>query len=990
MAKKTIINKIESSNTGTIDHPEEKLLNKVETAISNTIPTEELETTVNAVDDKEPIIDTEKENIKVASIFKIKPKKVNPDKPDGPYADTLEDIRIKQEKELEFKVPESKIFDIEPETGNITFRIPDEAEIKFLDDMQKNLNMGKLDVVKNKVLFNSESLFKGKNAVADFQDLVYTVFKKQIDEAKQGKQTLDGLLIQANKLDRHDVYTRILYRKKGEVLDNVTLLRSIIETNVINLETKRLGIAYQKNRTPENLMTWLQSFRLYGALFAQTAGSVSEMGRGLVLTRHFDVPNMAGVTDFDAIMQMMGGKLDLDKGDRMINAFLSMEPYQQSKFARQGFFGKLGDIWAEIWVNSLLAAPFTHVINNTANLGFNILKLTEFGVAATLNKIPGFGSRDGVMFSEVLSMITSTRYGVKLGLANAAESFRTGTASSTKLDLRRTNALSKELAGKYKNSALGTTLELMGTWFRLPGRFLVTEDEFAKGILYHVEIERISRKKYNNAIADGLSKETAEKIRINSIANPDVATVKSAQDAMLEGTFQKELPPGFFKEMQRHINHPAAKLFVPFYKTIMNIFFESNKRNPVMMVLGAASPTDLGKKIRMDFTGKNGKHVQQLAMAKIITGSTIMYEFANYAYGASTTGDQKVMITGMAPLKRTERDAFYRKGFMPYSIAFLNKKTGLYKSYSYARFDPISSFLAMSADFAYIRTRPDYGDANAIVKHTKLFTHAALAIYPYLTEQPFLTGIKELSRLFSPTASDSEAAFERAFAVLVGKVTKGALHTFESATGVPHTFGNYLQKMSDPTIYNTSLMTEGQGIFAREFFGAEVPQFVREFYKEWNVMTMANPWFNENIEPRLNLWAEVMQGPERGVISPIKITNEKFNRVDDYLFEHGFGLPMPRSYLGGLIMTGLEYNAYIQFINIDLNKNGESDMLEEMNAIIDTKVFLDLELGDQLGELTSILNFHKQQGKELFYIEYPAFKARVDNIKDIIQSTGKR
>ena len=96
-------------------------------------------------------------------------------------------------------------------------------------------------------------------------------------------------------------------------------------------------------------------------------------------------------------------------------------------------------------------------------------------------------------------MITSIRYGTRLCLANAAESFRTGTASSTKLDLRHPMALSKKLAGKYENTVLGSTLELMGTWFRLPGRFLVTEDEFAKGILYHVEIERVARKKYNNA-----------------------------------------------------------------------------------------------------------------------------------------------------------------------------------------------------------------------------------------------------------------------------------------------------------------------------------------------------------------------------------------------------------------------------------------------------------------------------------------------------------
>jgi hypothetical protein len=368
----------------------------------------------------------------------------------------------------------------------------------------------------------------------------------------------------------------------------------------------------------------------------------------------------------------------------------------------------------------------------------------------------------------------------------------------------------------------------------------------------------------------------------------------------------------------------------------------------------------------------------------------MMFAFGNYAYGASTTGDQKVMITGMAPLRRTEREAFYRKGFMPYSIAFLDNKTGLYKSYSYARFDPISSFLAISADFAYIASRPDYGDANAMVKYTKLFTIGAYAMYPYLTEQPFLTGIKELSRVFSPTASDSESAFNRAFAVLVGKVTKGGLHVFESATGVPHTFGNYLQKMSDNKIYNTSLMTEGQGIFAREFFGAEVPEFVREFYKELNVMMMANPWFNPDIEPRLNLWAEVMEGPERGVISPIKVMNEKFNRIDDYLVKNGFGLGMPRSYLGGLIMTGSEYNAYIKFINIDLDNSGESDMLEEMNGIIDTKDFLDLDLADQLGELMSILSFHKDQGKDLFYIEYPAFKARVNDLKEIRQSTGKR
>ena len=48
---------------------------------------------------------------------------------------------------------------------------------------------------------------------------------------------------------------------------------------------------------------------------------------------------------------------------------------------------------------------------------------------------------------------------------------------------------------------------------------------------------------------------------------------------MKEGTFQQDLPPGFFKNIQGFMNEPAVKLFVPFYKAVTNIFFESSKRN---------------------------------------------------------------------------------------------------------------------------------------------------------------------------------------------------------------------------------------------------------------------------------------------------------------------------------------------------------------------------------------------------------------------------
>ena len=69
------------------------------------------------------------------------------------------------------------------------------------------------------------------------------------------------------------------------------------------------------------------------------------------------------------------------------------------------------------------------------------------------------------------------------------EGFKKG-ASNTKLDLPPRKAIGKELAGGMSDTPLGMILEYMGTAARIPGRLLVAEDEFMKGILFQVELER--------------------------------------------------------------------------------------------------------------------------------------------------------------------------------------------------------------------------------------------------------------------------------------------------------------------------------------------------------------------------------------------------------------------------------------------------------------------------------------------------------------------
>ena len=57
--------------------------------------------------------------------------------------------------------------------------------------------------------------------------------------------------------------------------------------------------------------------------------------------------------------------------------------------------------------------------------------------------------------------------------------------------------------------------------------------------------------------------------------------------------FQKDLTDGVLKKMQSTLNIPEVKLFVPFYKTITNIFLESSKRNPVLAGLMPTVRNDL-------------------------------------------------------------------------------------------------------------------------------------------------------------------------------------------------------------------------------------------------------------------------------------------------------------------------------------------------------------------------------------------------------------
>jgi hypothetical protein len=290
-------------------------------------------------------------------------------------------------------------------------------------------------------------------------------------------------------------------------------------------------------------------------------------------------------------------------------------------------------------------------------------------------------------------------------------------------------------------------------------------------------------------------------------------------------------------------------------------------------------------------------------------------------------------------------------------------------------------------------SRPDqYADPNFTNTMTSIFSNGLMAIYPYLTQQPFLTGIQEFGRLFQPGYGDVEGAVTRTLSVMAEKLTTGTVGLV-TGVGPAGKFNEYLTKLSDTTIYDTMFTSEQRDFYERFFGDEDIPLYIRTFYKSYNKAMKASPFFNPDLKERLNLWGETLKGPETGMLSPIRVMDEKFNKVDDELLKLGLGLQMPRAFIGGIPMSQDEYYDYIKLLNKDRDGSGKSDLLEQLERTIDpvsNPNYSKLLPGEKIDLLRGVLQEYNQIAREEFLLENKNFNDKVNKLKEKIDKQGKK
>ena len=786
----------------------------------------------------------------------------------------------------------------------------------------------------------------------EFIRRIYHVFDERYATHTQ-KMTLEQIAARAQATGMDTAVIDLLERPPGEALNAAEMMRAIwVRANVLDM----LEQAAQEGGKPLE-----RAAALAGAVEMQFAAALAQTGRSLGAVSYAakagrlkpddklsQVPDILARFTSDGIVNLENFRaayLSLPN-DGMKGRFLD----RLLKFGMKNT-GRFLDNWAEAYVNALLSSPVTHAVNLASNTVFGAIQVPERalggGIGFVRTNIFRAGGPDRVYMEESWRMLASLSRGLTAGgraawRAFAYEEGTFGAAGTSKIDNRVDKAISAEYWGLKPTSALGMALDAYGIATRFLGsRMLLVGDEFQKGVLYHMELEALAQRRMLASMDAGMDKDKAILEGARILSEGDARIVESAEDFAVRGTFQNDLGK-ITGWMQGAFSHPLMKIFVPFFKTPMNIMAETLKRSPLAVVPGTGFWTELAA----------GGARSDMAMSKFMMGSGL---FAGTAYLATGQAVDGFKITGAGPQDKGVRDAWERLGLQPYSFA-IRQENGSWKSYQYGRLAPIAGVLAMAADYAeYAQYSMDDG-----IDLDELMLGAGISLWEQMSQTPMLQGLFEIQELIGGEFENNEERLERAIELLAKQAGSAAL---SSAPG-PIALGGLgvagggsalatVERVMNPFASNVKVSTEQWADKHR------LDPLYKGWYEALNRHKSRNPLYSSDVPQKLNLWGETMKQCEDGLwcfISPVRTRDTKFNIVDAEMVSLGFGLRMPRQTQRGVKLSSEQYNEMI----IGINAFGAQSMIEEMSKHIQSPYYQGLKIGEKVKELEAILASRKE------------------------------
>lgn len=484
---------------------------------------------------------------------------------------------------------------------------------------------------------------------------------------------------------------QLLRRRPGNALNAEQLYasRALVQKSreaVASLAKRAVG------GSDDDVLAFRRAWVRHVALEEQISGATAEAGRALQQFRMLAKGGDARGEAVRAYLKGAGGREKIEDAAQAI-VDLMEDPAKAGHFMREALKPRWRDKFNELWINSLLSGPKTHVVNFVGNALTSIYSLPEQALTAGIGKV--LGSADRSYMGEVGARLSGLANSSIEGLRRARQAFKTGEPF---------DAVSKVEAIHHR--AIGGKV---GEVVRIPTRALTAADEFWKTINSNAELHALA---YRRALQQGKSPEERKALYERLLRSPTEEMSKAAEEAARYYTFQRELGPIGRSVMQFSNEMPGGKILMPFVRTPINLLKFAGERSmfaPLMPEVRQAL--------------RQGGRARDEALARITLGS-----------GLSTAAVMAAMdgrVTGGGPSDPRERQALTQSGWQPYSMKVGDRWI------SYQRFEPLSLLFGAAADFAEV-------GRYATPKEADKFAMAlAQGVAKNITSKTWLSGLSD-------------------------------------------------------------------------------------------------------------------------------------------------------------------------------------------------------------------------------------------------------
>ena len=809
---------------------------------------------------------------------------------------------------------------------------------------------------------------------------------------------------------------RIMNKNADELFQLASKLDEAITTKNIDLiktvkdnfieETKLLqGVVYLNKGVKSITGQTLVANKLGGNL-SEVAATVDDFGKKTKkITKDTDIDSInkdfIETTEFDEIETTFNKIFELvEQGDtNAAKSLVRLTRYMQvaggnpevMKKMTKNLFLKGVEFTNEIYINSILSGPPTHIVNMVST-GFNTLaKPLERSLGAGQikfrknSKIPYNLTRDSLsnltfrpefnsaqfkrgykefvyiiqamgdafniakksfnMNENILdrgAMIQETQSRVSRNI-NAEDVRNFGNESVTGLNLRK-QFVDLTMADAYIPQLYNSFRFINGFGSRL----LISEDEFFKQVNFRAFVKSeawekgISKGKQGAELTKYINEQFNKVIQITEsgstrgLPTSVVDLYKKAKNYAADATFTKDLPSDSFgAKIQNLANHPMGRIPFPFVRTPVNIFKAQVRRTPGLNVLF--------KEYRQRLLSSD-EAISSAARGEMYLGGAFWTQATILAMGINDDFSPIAMTGGGPNTANASGRALMKQklesGWQPYSLRFLkyDKLIGgkpiigkdgkpKYNYISIKRLDPWSSFFMLAADFSSIAGQLSEDD------RFDWATAASVAFGRNFTNKTFLQGITELSDAMSDPFM-LQSLIERRMANIANPVAG---------------LGRSINKIVNPTKFDTTYMPGDDIVMLRQFYNElarTVGGYSADLYADQNWITGSFVDYPVGFGPDIF-----------NVLNPFTATTSKDNLVLTVINDLNIELlPPQKELLKKKSMPGsgipLNRGQYAEFVNtIAFHKIGNKRLIEVLYLYLNkdtTKAMLATANGENI------------------------------------------